>query len=127
MIGVAGADGLAVDAVDDDVVALQLLGRVALDDVEDYLLREGVALGGVGLQLLDLALELGGFALLAYHFDDGAAGGHAQLGKEVAYQLHVAVVHAVEADRVGRVDDDDSFYHSVGVMLSGGEAAVYFH
>ena len=111
LILVAGADRLAVDAVDDHIVVARGLRRLALDDVEDDLFGQFVVLHAILFQLLDLFLELGGLAVVADDLDHRAAGRHAQFREEVADELHVAVVDAVEADGVNIVYDYDSFNH----------------
>ena len=108
----AGGDRLAVDAEDDRAVGVRVARLLPLHYVEDHIFGKAVVFGAVGLQLLDFALEVGGLGVVADHLDHRAAGCHAQFGVEIAYELHVGVVHAVEADGVSAVDNDYTFDHS---------------
>ncbi len=67
---------------------------------------------------MDLALELGCFIIVAYDLYYRAARGHAQLRKQIAHQLHVAVVDTVETHRIHPVDNDYSLYHLCSFSLS---------
>ena len=111
LVGGAARDGLAVHAIHDHVVHLELLGRLALDGVEYHVFGELVVLEAIGLKLLYLVLEVSCFLIVAYHGDHAAAGSHAQLGKEVAYELDIGVVHPVENHWVNAVDQYMPFYH----------------
>ena len=90
------------------------MGSLTLDDVENHIFGQFVVAGTVGFEFLYFLFELGGLGLIAYDLDDRAAGHHAQFRKKVAQKLHVGVIDSVEADRVGAVDNYDSFNHVGG-------------
>ena len=54
LIGRAGHDGATIDAVDDQVILCGVRLFVALDQVDNHLLRERVTLGAVALNLAQL-------------------------------------------------------------------------
>ena len=57
LIGRAGGDGATIDAIDDQVILRGVRQLVALDQVDDHLLRERVTLGAVALDLAQLTQE----------------------------------------------------------------------
>ena len=83
LVGSAAGDGLAVDAVDYDIVAFQFFGPVALDDVDDGLVVERVVTLYIVFEFFYRAFKFCGFAVLADNFYDIAASGNAEFGKEV--------------------------------------------
>ena len=113
LVGRAGRDGLAVDTEDYHVVALHILGCLALDYIQYHILGQSVVLFGVVLQLLDFLFEFRCFRILANHLYDRAACSHSQLRKEVAYQVHIGIVNTIETYRVYLVDDNYAFNHVV--------------
>ena len=108
----AAHDRLAVDAVDDDVVALELARRLTLDDVDDDILVQRIILRGMRLESLDSLLEISGLAILANDLYHRASRRNAQLRIKILYQLHIRIIDPVKADRVDIVEDDDAFNHN---------------
>ena len=103
--------GLAVDAEYYDVVCFYLFCAGAFYYVKYYVLGKFVVLSTVCFKLFYLFLEVCCLFRVAYDFYYLTSCGHTQLGKQIPYQLHVAVVYAVEADRIDVVYYYDAFYH----------------
>ena len=111
LIGSAGGDRFAVDAIDNHVVGFHLRGLLTLENVENHLLVELVVPGAVRFKLLYFLFKLGRLVFVAHHSDQRATRRYPQLGEEVAQELHIGVVHAIKAHGVGLVDNNNPFYH----------------
>jgi hypothetical protein len=113
LIGRAAADGLAVHAIDDNVVHLQLLGWSTLDGVDDDVLGQRVVGSAVVGQLVNLLFKVGRLGIVTDHSDDAATRCHAQFWEQVADELYVTVVHPVEGHGIHVVNDNVPFNHSI--------------
>ena len=111
LVGGASADRFAVYSVDDHIVLLQLFRSLTAHNVENHLFGEFVILDAVLFQLLDFLFKASGLFGVADEFDYLSASGHAQLGEEIAYKLHIAIVYAIEAYRVDIVNYYYAFNH----------------
>ncbi len=111
LVGVVRSDGAPVLTVDNHAVGIHASRRFSAHKVDDSIFGELVVTCRPCLKLLDLLFELGSLVVLADYLDDIAACRDAQLGKQVAYQRHVAVVRPVEGLRVHGIYDYYSFDH----------------
>lgn len=118
LIGGAPRDGLAIHAIENHIVHLELLGLKSLDGVENHIFGEFIVLQAIALQFLDFIFKIGCFLIIANHSNHATACCHAQLGKKGANELYVSVIHPIKNHRVNTVDDNVSFNHIVLLYCS---------
>ena len=112
MIGAAGRDGFAACAVENDIFCVFLTCGSFANDVNDVFFVQTIELGAVSVERGERLFELAHLFFAADDLDDCVARHDSQLREERTQQFDVGVVHAVEEDGIGELDDKVLFYHS---------------
>ena len=112
LIGVAGSDGATALSEDYDTFGVLCFRWFTLDDVDDDLVGKLIVFCGISLDFLDFSFELGGLGVLSDDLYDTAARSHPQLREEVADEVYIGIVDAIESLWIYAVDYDCSFDHS---------------